>query len=81
MTAGRLAEFVKEGRKACRTEEEQRNWDRNKALIDLSCIPSNVENNIVEAYIRQEPKGDKMSIYNYLVSHRCRLLLDDIEEF
>lgn len=81
MTAGRLAEFVKEGRKACRTEEEQRNWDRNKALIDLSCIPSNVENNIVEAYIRQEPKGDKMSIYNYLVSHRCRLLLDHIEEF
>jgi len=81
MTAGRLAEFVEEGRKACRTEEEQRNWDRNKALIDLSCIPSNVENNIVEAYIRQEPKGDKMSIYNYLVSHRCRLLLDHIEEF
>jgi hypothetical protein len=81
MTAGRLAEFVKEGRKACRTEEEQRNWDRNKALIDLSCIPSNVESNIIEAYIIQEPKGDKMSIYNYLVSRRCRLLLDDIEEF
>jgi hypothetical protein len=35
----------------------------------------------VEAYISSKPKGDKMSIMNYLIEHRCRLLLDDIEEF
>lgn len=81
MTSKRLADFVEKGRGACHSEEEKRNWDRNKALIDLSCIPEHIEKSILDAYIKQEPKGDKMSIYNYLLNHRCRLLLDDIEEF
>lgn len=81
MTSKRLAEFVEKGRDACQTEEECRNWDRNKALISLDCIPREIETSIVDAYINNRPKGDKMSIYNYLVKHRCRLLLEDIEEF
>lgn len=81
MTSKRLAEFVEKGRDACQTDEERRNWDRNHALINLDCIPSDIEQSIVDAYINNRPKGDKMSIYSYLVKHRCRLLLDDIEEF
>lgn len=81
MTAKRLAEFVEKGRDACLSDEERRNWDRNKSLIDLTMIPENIEAQIVEAYISSKPKGDRMSIYQYLVKHRCRLLLDDIEEF
>ena len=81
MTSKRLAEFVEKGRDACLTEEEKRNWDRNRSLIDLTLIPEDIETSIVDAYINNRPKGDKMSIYGYLVKHRCRLLLDDIEEF
>ena len=81
MTAKRLAEFIEKGRDACANDEERRNWDRNKALISLDCIPPEIETPIVEAYINNRPKGDKMAIFNYLVKHRCRLLLDDIEEF
>lgn len=81
MTSKRLAEFIEKGRDACLNDEERRNWDRNRALIDLSLIPESIESQIVEAYIDSKPKGDKMSIYQYLVKHRCRLLLDNIEEF
>lgn len=81
MTSKRLAEFVEKGRDACQTDEERRNWDRNRALIDLSLIPEDIESSIVNAYINSKPTGDKMSIYHYLVKHRCRLLLDDLEEF
>ena len=81
MTSKRLQEFVEKGRDACLNDEERRNWDRNQALIDLSLIPNEIENQIVEAYINSKPSGDKMKIYDYLVKHRCRLLLDEIEEF
>lgn len=81
MTSARLAEFVSKGREACKNEEEMRNWDRNNSLINLDLIPAEIEQEIVDTYTGTKPKGDKMSIYNYLVKHRCRLLLDEIEEF
>lgn len=81
MTSRRLQEFVAHGRGACKTESEQRNWDRNNALINFDMIPSNIEQKIVDTFTSLSPKGDKMSVYNYLVSHRCRLLLEEIEDF
>lgn len=81
MMADRLEEFTIKGRDACRTDEERRNWDRNNMLINFDCIPEDVERRIMEAYINCNPVKDKMGIYNYLVKKRCRLLLDEIEEF
>lgn len=81
MTSKRLADFIEFGRDACLNEEEQRNWDRNNQLINLDNIPENIQDEIIATYTGTKPKGDKMSIYNYLVKHRCRLLLDEIEEF
>lgn len=77
----RLVEFLDKGRDACRDEQERRNWDRNARLVDFSFIPQDLEQDIVETYISSNPKGDKMSVMEYLIKHRCRLLLDDIEEF
>lgn len=81
MTAGRLEEFIRDGRTACKNDDELRNWDRNNALINLDKIPHDIEETILDAYINSNPKGDKMSIYNYLIKNKCRLLLDEIEEF
>ena len=77
----RLLEFQEKGKDACRDEQERRNWDRNARLVNFSHIPQDLKDEIVQAYISNSPKGDKMSIMNYLIEHRCRLLLDDIEEF
>ena len=81
MTSKKLEAFVTLGRDACENEEQRRNWDRNNKLINLDCIPEEIEKQILDTYLGAKPKGDKMSIYSYLVKHRCRLLLDEIEEF
>lgn len=81
VSAKRLEEFMKLGKAACRNDDERRNWDRNARLVAFDNIPTEVVNQIWDAYLNTKPTGDKMAIMNYLIEHRCRLLLDEIEEF
>lgn len=81
LVKARREEFTKTGRDACRTDQERRNWDRNNALINFEQIPENISSTIVNTYNSVKPQTDKMAIYNYLVKHRCRLLLDELESF
>lgn len=81
MTAGKLAKFYALGRDACENETQLRNWDRNRTLVDLDCIPEDIAKQILDTYTSTRPKGDKMSVMNYLIKHKCRLLLDDLESF
>lgn len=81
VSAKRLAEFLEKGIDACRSDEEKRNWQRNAKLIAFDNIPVEVKQSIIDTYISNKPKGDKMTVMNYLMEHRCRLLLDEIEDF
>ena len=81
VSAKRLQEFFDNGFIACRNDEERRNWQRNATLVDFEFIPENIQKSIMDTYLNTKPKGDKMSIMNYLIANRCRLLLDEIEEF
>lgn len=81
MTAKKLENFMINGRDGCETDEERRNWDRNNLLINFEMIPYGIQETIINTFVSNPPKGNKMSIYNYLVKNRCRLLLDDIEGF
>jgi len=81
VSAKRLQEFIDNGFIACRNDEERRNWQRNSTLVDFDFIPEQVSQNIVQAYLNTKPNNDKMKIMNYLMEHRCRLLLDEIEDF
>ena len=81
VSAKRLTEFMQKGIDACRNDEEKRNWKRNACLVAFDNIPSDVEESIIVTYLSNKPKGDKMTVMNYLMEHRCRLLLDEIEDF
>ena len=81
MSAKRLAEFIENGEAACRNDEEKRNYARNQTLVDFQFIPDDVQKSIVDAYLSNKPKGDKMTVMNYLMEHRCRLLLEELEDF
>ena len=81
VSAKRLQEFMEQGKAACRNDDERRNWDRNARLVAFDNIPEDVKKDIVDCYLNTKPTGDKMAIMNYLIEHRCRLLLDEIEEF
>jgi hypothetical protein len=80
MNAQRLEEFVKKGFMACRTDEERKNYTRNKVLIDFSQIPEYIKKSILDEY-EKTPQGDKNSVMNYLIKHKCRLLLNEVEDF
>ena len=77
----RLPEFYEKGIEACKNDEEKRNYQRNQQMVNFEFIPENLYNNIISSYEATKPKGDKMTIMNYLIKHRCNLLLDDLEEF
>ena len=81
VSAKRMAEFLEKGIDACRNDEEKRNWQRNTKLIAFDNIPKDVREEIISAYLNTKPNTDKMNIMNYLMEHRCRLLLDEIEDF
>lgn len=81
VSSKRLEEFFQLGKDACRTDEERRNWDRNEVLVSFSRIPTDLRDAIVNEYIQSEAKVDRMKIMNYLIKHKCRLLLNSLEEF
>lgn len=77
----RLNSFLELGAAACENDMQRRNWNRNQTLIDLDFIPKDVSKAIIDSYTNQEIKGNKNSIMNYLIKNKCRLLLDEIEQF
>lgn len=81
VTAKKLAKFQENRKDACENDEQKRNWDRNQKLVDFEFIPEDVRQTVIDTYTGNKPKGDKMSIMNYLIKHKCRMLLDELEEF
>jgi hypothetical protein len=77
----RLPEFFEKGIDACKTDEEKRNFQRNRELVNFDYIPETLYKTIIYNYENIKPKGDKNSVMNYLIKHQCRLLLDEIEDF
>lgn len=58
-----------------------RNYHRNRTLIDFNCIPIEIESKIIESYQNTPVIRDKGKIFNYLVANRCKLLMEKIQEF
>lgn len=80
VSSKRLNDFIENGFSACKNDEERRNWHRNETLVDFQHIPSDIEQVILKEF-ENEPTGDKNSVMNYLIKNKCRLLLDNIEDF
>lgn len=81
MSAKRLAEFKALGRDACKTDLEKTRWDRNRKLVHFDAIPDFIEDAIVAEYKNCAVVNDRNGIFEYLVKHRCRQLLDSIHDF
>lgn len=61
-------------------EEMLRNYNRNEILIDLTKIPDNLKQNILDTYGDTKAKT-KQQFMNYLMSNRLKNLLEVIDEF
>jgi hypothetical protein len=62
------------------TEEMLRNYQRNKTLIDLDCIPSDLKATILEEF-QKPPKGERSKLLNYFIKKRLKNLMNDIGDF
>jgi hypothetical protein len=62
------------------TVEMMRNYSRNETLIDLTKIPENVRNAILESYETVKGKT-KQEFMNYMMQNRLKNLLECIDEF
>lgn len=63
------------------SDEEKKRYDRNRTLIDFDCIPDHITAGVVASYNQERKKTKRQEIFNYLIKHRCRELIDRLEEF
>lgn len=77
----RVRDFVANGEKACRNEQERANWIRNKKLVDFDEIPTAVTDSILSIYNTYQVKGNKTKMMTYMMSHRMKLLIESLSEF
>jgi hypothetical protein len=57
-----------------------RNWHRNKMLIDLTCIPQEVRERILNEFAAQQGK-DRKKLFNYFIESKLKNLMTDIQAF
>ena len=60
--------------------EMLRNYHRNKIMVDLDCIPEDLQSNIMNAFTTYN-RNPRSKIFNYFVEHRLRQLTEAISEF
>ena len=60
--------------------EMLRNYHRNKMMVDLDCIPNDLQEKIVDAHATYK-YNPRNKIFNYFVQHKLRQLTDAISEF
>ena len=61
-------------------EEEQKNYDRNKTLIDLNCIPKEFEDKINREFDTFEV-ATRDKILGYFINKKLKTLIESIDEF
>ena len=60
--------------------EMLRNYKRNEMLIDLSKIPNNLQESILDKYESVQPKTRQVFM-NYMINNRLKNLIEVIDEF
>lgn len=57
-----------------------KNFDRNQKLIDLSMIPKDIEQSIINTF-NIHPLKDRSLILNYFIEHKMKNLMESLEDF
>lgn len=61
-------------------ETVQRNYDRNRQLIDLSMVPQNIQEKVMYEFNNQ-PIKDRSKLLNYFISNKLKNLTEHMMEF
>lgn len=58
----------------------QRNYSRNKQLVDFTSIPESIKQNIINTFVNYHT-NDKSKILDYFISNRMKVMIEHLEEF
>jgi len=61
-------------------DEMWRNFQRNRELVDLSRIPEEIKESIIDNYEMQKV-GDRSGLLNYFIANRMTQLIELVDEF
>jgi hypothetical protein len=79
ITKGTLEKYLKEDVKNY-SYDDLTNFGRNQTLIDLSFIPQDIKEKIINNYDEAKP-ASRQKLLNYFIEKKLRNLMDVIEEF
>jgi hypothetical protein len=79
ITKGVLDKYLKEDVKNY-NETDHANYVRNATLIDLSLIPTDIKEKIINTYNEVKP-ASRQKLLNYFIEKKLKNLMDVIEEF
>ena len=80
ITKGVLDKLLKENAEDWSDENAKIGYSRNKTLIDLTCIPTEIKEQIINTYEEAKP-ANKQKMLNYFIQYKLTNLMDVIEEF
>ena len=60
--------------------EELRNYNRNQTLVDLSKVPPNIREMVLNKYQEEDGK-DRSKLFNYFIHNKLKHLMENIGEF
>lgn len=66
--------------KSAMDETTYRNYQRNQQLIDLSLVPQDIKDQIINSY-ESQVLPPRARILDYLIKKRCKLLVESVSEF
>ncbi len=80
ITEAKIINWMNQEPKDFCNEDMLRNFSRNEMLIDLSKIPENLRESIIDTYENSSGKT-KQEFMNYMIANRLKNLLECIDEF
>jgi len=80
ITESKIINWMNQEPKEFCNEDMMRNYSRNECLIDLTKIPKDLTEKILDIYDKTKPKS-KSEFMNYMIKNRLKNLLEVIDEF
>jgi hypothetical protein len=80
VTEKKLNKWLEEEPRSFCDDVMWRNYKRNELLIDLSKIPTEYQEKILDAY-ENTPKRGREKLLNYFIQNRMKQLMEHIQEF
>ena len=80
LTKGIFDKLLNENQLDWQDEIAKTGFSRNQVLIDLSYIPIDIKQNIINTFNETKP-ASKQKLLNYFIEYKLRNLMDVIEEF